>query len=75
MRQVYGDGKVLLDQLREVADLLADGFNSSGRSSRDLLNGLVQKVRARPSCVVAIEHHANSLPRIQSIRASRPSPI
>ena len=56
VRQVYGDGKVLLDQLREVADLLADGFNSSGRSSRDLLNGLVQKVRARPSSVVAIEH-------------------
>ena len=45
MRQVYGDGKVLLDQLREVADLLADGFNASGRSSKDLLNGLVQKVR------------------------------
>ena len=56
VRQVYGDGKVLLDQLREVADLLADGFNSSGRSSRDLLNGLVQKVRARPSSVVANEH-------------------
>lgn len=45
VRQVYGDGKVLLDQLREVADLLADGFNASGRSSKDLLNGLVQKVR------------------------------
>jgi hypothetical protein len=25
VRQVYGDGKALLDQLREVADLLADG--------------------------------------------------
>ena len=45
VRQVFGEGKVLLDQLREVADLLADGFNASGRSSRDLLNGLVQKVR------------------------------
>ena len=37
VRQVYGDGKVLLDQLREVADLLADGFNASGRSGKDLL--------------------------------------
>ena len=45
VRQVYGDGKVLLDQLREVADLLAEGFDASGRSSKDLLNGLVQKVR------------------------------
>lgn len=45
VRQVYGDGKVLLDQLREVADMLADGFNASGRTSKDLLNGLVQKVR------------------------------
>jgi ribosomal protein S18 acetylase RimI-like enzyme len=45
VRQVYGDGKVLLDQLREVADLLANGFNASGRTSKDLLNGLVQKVR------------------------------
>ena len=44
VRQVYGDGKVLLDQLREVAELLADGFNASGRTSKDLLNGLVQKV-------------------------------
>lgn len=42
---MYGDGKVLLDQLREVAELLADGFNASGRTSKDLLNGLVQKVR------------------------------
>ena len=72
MRQVYGDGKVLLDQLREVADLLADGFNSSGRSSRDLLNGLVQKVRARPSCVVAIEHHAIS--SSASNPSARPAP-
>ena len=39
------DGKELLDQLREVADLLAEGFNKSGSTSRDLLNGLVQKVR------------------------------
>lgn len=46
VRQIYGDGKVLLDQLREVAELLADGFNASGRSSKDLLNGLVQKVRS-----------------------------
>jgi len=45
VRQVYGDGKVLLDQLREVAELLAEGFNKSGSTSRDLLNGLVQKVR------------------------------
>ena len=45
VRQVYGDGKELLDQLREVADLLAEGFNKSGSTSRDLLNGLVQKVR------------------------------
>jgi hypothetical protein len=44
VKQVVGDGKVLLDQLREVADLLADGF-ASGRTSKDLLNGLVQKVR------------------------------
>lgn len=42
---MYGDGKELLDQLREVADLLAGGFNKSGSTSRDLLNGLVQKVR------------------------------
>ena len=47
VRQVYGDGKVLLDQLREVAELLAEGFNKSGSTSRDLLNGLVQKVRRR----------------------------
>ena len=47
VRQVYGDGKELLDQLREVADLLAGGFNKSGSTSRDLLNGLVQKVRRR----------------------------
>ena len=45
VRQVYGDGKELLDQLREVAALLAEGFNKSGSTSRDLLNGLVQKVR------------------------------
>ena len=45
VRQVYGDGKVLLDQLREVAELLEEGFNKSGSTSRDLLNGLVQKVR------------------------------
>lgn len=47
VRQVYGDGKVLLDQLREVAELLEEGFNKSGSTSRDLLNGLVQKVRRR----------------------------
>ena len=31
----------------EVAELLAEGFNKSGSTSRDLLNGLVQKVRRR----------------------------
>ena len=43
--QVYGDGKALLDQLREVAALLEEGFNAAGRSQKDLTNGLVQKVR------------------------------
>lgn len=42
VRQVYGEGKVLLDQLREVAALLEEGF---GGNPVTLLNGLVQKVR------------------------------
>ena len=40
----YGE---LLDQLREVADLLAEGFNKSGSTSRDLLNGLAEGALTR----------------------------